>query len=210
MSTKTTRFLALLAFLLLFVAGCAAPDEVFEVQVEPVAESTPAATVLDEVQPVLEAILSGSIDGRRALVEYVTTACTTADGLGGPPKCVEVETDGTPVQVFPAGGPETSFVRPAEIDNTLNFTVKGLYAVYETVPAADQPDYWPAGEYALLFERDQNDYPLPIVAIVQDGRLVRLEYYMGVQAAEVLGRVPVNQVVIQPQEAQELTAEMQP
>ncbi len=79
---------------------------------------------------IIDAILNGDIQTRRALVHYTTSACTTADGLGGPPKCEPDEADGTLVQTFPILGSEGHPIRPEAIEEALGFAVDGLYAVY--------------------------------------------------------------------------------
>ena len=69
-------------------------------------------TGIEDVDAIIDAILSGDIEARRALVQYTTSACTTADGLGGPPKCKPDEADGTLVKAFPVLGSEGHHVRP--------------------------------------------------------------------------------------------------
>ncbi len=112
------------------------------------------------------------------------------------------------MEVFPVGGSEGSFVRPGELEGALEFSVKGLYAVYRPEPGRDPESYWPTGEYALLFDRDLNDIPMPIIALVEDGRLVRLDYRFGTSPEEILSAIPVDRVLLTPAEVQDLTAEI--
>jgi len=147
------------------------------------------------------AILNGTIEDRLGFVRFTTTPCTTTDGLGGPPKCNPGESDGDLVRVFPVSGGEASYPRQEEIARTLEFTVKGLYAIVRRSAPAQQEVYWPSGEYGLLFDREENGYPVPVTAIVQDGMLVRLDYHIGLTAEQVLNSIPVAQVVLPPNQA---------
>ena len=70
-------------------------------------------------------------------------------------------------------------VRPEEIDTLLDFAVKGLLAVYRVPDDAFERDYWPAGEYGLVFAPLDTSYPHLIIVLVEDGRIVRLDYYLG-------------------------------
>jgi hypothetical protein len=57
-----------------------------------------AITSISQIDSVINAILSNDLDERLALVRYANVGCTTAEGLGGPPKCEEGQTEGTPVE----------------------------------------------------------------------------------------------------------------
>jgi hypothetical protein len=142
-------------------------------------------------------------------VSRKTAGGTTADGLGGPPKCASGQTEGTLVEVFPVGEAEGYFVRPEEIDRTLEFTVDGLYAVYRPIPGRDPVEYWPVGEYALLFERQIYNTSQPVTVFVQDGRLVRLGFSSyPVDPAQALSAIPLDRILIPPEEARALTEQV--
>jgi hypothetical protein len=143
-------------------------------------------TGIEDVDAIIDAILSGDIEARRALVHYTTSACTTADGLGGPPKCEPDEADGTMVKAFPVLGSEGHHVRPELIEDTLGFVVDDLYAVYHVPDEAYQAEYWPAGEYGLVFVRDEIDYLVTITVHVENGRMVRLDYDVGKPPAAII------------------------
>jgi hypothetical protein len=129
-------------------------------------------TGIDEVDRVIGAALDADPDSLRALVRWLITPCTTREGLGGPPKCDPGEPEGTPVEVFPIGGPEGTFVRRAGIDR-LRTSVTGLYAVYRVRADAYREDYWPAGEYGVVFLRPDNSF---LVALVGADGIVRVDY----------------------------------
>ena len=138
-----------------------------------------ARTGIAGVDAVVDAFLGASLDARRRLVRFLITPCTTAQGLGGPPKCAAGEANGTPVEVFPFLGSEGEFVRRAGIDRVLEFQTAGLYGVYRVPASAFRADYWPAGEYAVVFA-GQIDPKSSVAGVnqlivyVQDGAIVRL------------------------------------
>ncbi|MCB0037821.1 MAG: LysM peptidoglycan-binding domain-containing protein, partial [Anaerolineales bacterium] len=123
------------------------------------------------IEPVLTAVLHNDTAAKLALTQLVTQGCTTAAGLGGPPKCADGQSDGTPVDYFPLMGPgHGEPILPERLPEVLDFTVERLYAIVE-VPAAEYRDgSWPSGEYALLFETAT----LPVAVLVDQGRIVRL------------------------------------
>jgi hypothetical protein len=178
---------------------------VLEIEIQPAASPVPEEELPAEIRPVVEAIMSGSIDQRRELIQYLTTPCTTQTGaLGGPPACMEGEEEGTPVEVFPILGSEGSFLRRDEIDRGLQFMVKGLYAVYQETRNPEELPYWTSGGYALIFDRDENDFPLPITVLVRDGKIIRITHHVGITPEDILKSVPVSQVVLPPRQAQAL------
>jgi hypothetical protein len=180
------------------------------VQLVPTTQVEANQEVTADILPVLEALFWGTMEDRRALVQYITVGCTTADGLGGPPKCSPGQAEGTLVEVFPVGGAEGAFARPEEIDGTLELlSVEGLYAVYQPVPGVDPVEYWPVGEYALILERTLYNASLPVTAFVQDGKLVRLGFTNGpVEPEQLLGAVPLERVLMSPHEARALTEQV--
>jgi hypothetical protein len=96
------------------------------------------------------------------------------EGLGGPPKCNPGEAEGTPVEVFPVGGPgEGTFVRREHMNTLPLPPLKSLYAVYKVSPTAYRADYWPAGDYGVVFLRADNSF---LVALVEPEGIVRLDY----------------------------------
>ncbi|MCK5429309.1 MAG: hypothetical protein KAI94_07550 [Anaerolineales bacterium] len=160
-----------------------APEDELAIDEIPV---SPAATRtgIEEVDRLVEAILSNQVDARRALVHFAEVGCTTADGLGGPPKCEPAEQDGTPVEVLPILGTEGHHVRRASIDRALSFNVEGLYAIYLVPEDVWQDESYPAGEYGLVFILFDN--PFPMTVHVKEGGIVRLDFHTGITPAEVI------------------------
>lgn len=136
-----------------------------------------ARSELPEVDAVIEAVLNGTLEDRLSLVQLSQTACTTSEGLGGPPQCEAGESEGTLVQAFPVAYSEGVMVRQEGIANVFNFNVWGLLGVYTVPPDAYQTDFWPAGEYGVVFAPEDISAPYLIIFYVEDGKIVRLAFY---------------------------------
>jgi hypothetical protein len=128
-------------------------------------------TGIENIDRVLEA--SGDVDQLRSLIEYTSAHCTTRDGLGGPPKCLEGEREGTPVEVLPFLGSEGSFLRRDQIGNWAGFEPAGILAIYKVSAGAFSDENYPAGSYAILFAEGQ-DQPATSLR-VSEGRIVRVD-----------------------------------
>jgi hypothetical protein len=129
---------------------------------------------VEEIDNVLDALASGDAGQLRSLVQFTNAVCTTADGLGGPPKCREEETEGTPVEVLPFIGPEGSFLRKDEIANWQGIEAAGVYAVYQVSPAVTFEQYYPAGEYVIILA--DRGGQVPVLLRLDSGRIVRVDY----------------------------------
>ena len=128
-------------------------------------------TGLEEIDRILDA--SGDVQRLRSLVQFTSALCTRRDGLGGPPKCLEDEGEGTPVEVLPFLGPEGSFLRKDEIQDWQGFKASGLYAIYEVSSSAFSDENYPAGQYAILFVGKDNQ---PAISLrVSNSRIVRVD-----------------------------------
>jgi hypothetical protein len=198
------RLICLLFSLVLFLlAGCATGGSTLEVEVQPAASAVPEQELISEIRPVVKAIMGGSIDQRKERLQFLTTPCTTSGGLGGPPPCAEGEEEGDLVEVFPVLESEGYFLRKSEIERGLQFMVKGLYAAYQEPPNPEALPYWPSGGTVLIFDRDENDIPLPVSILVQDGKMARFSFHFGISPDDLLRSIPVSQVVLSPDEASE-------
>jgi hypothetical protein len=131
-------------------------------------------TGVEQVDRVLEAVASGDPQALRAVVEFTEAICTQGDGLGGPPKCREGEAEGSPMEVLPFIGSEGSFIRKDEIERWTGIDVSGVYAIYEVSSDVSPEQYYPAGEYVILFVSDENQ---PAVALrVGESGIVRVDH----------------------------------
>ncbi len=151
-----------------------------------IAESAAAMTALSggvtglpELDQLVRVILSNDLAARRELVSYTSAGCTTADGLGGPPKCDPGQAEGTPVEYLPVLGPgEGVPVLPEAIDETLDFPVTALYAVFHRADKPVNDIYYRPGEYGLIFATGEQEAAIQYVLVQADmaGRIVRLDY----------------------------------
>lgn len=136
-------------------------------------------TGIKEIDHVIDVIMDKDIEARLDLVQFTTTTCTTTSGLGGPPECEPGEADGTVVDVLPVSNGEGHFIRPDKIQEVFDFTVRGLFAVYVVPEDTYHRDYWPVGEYGIIFTSEDGGYPHIITLLVEDMSIVRLEFNPG-------------------------------
>ena len=88
-------------------------------------------TGIADIDAVIAAVESGDPQQVRDLFQFISVACTNADGLGGPPKCREGEAEETLVDVLPFLGSEGSFLHKENISNFPGVNVVGVYAAYK-------------------------------------------------------------------------------
>jgi hypothetical protein len=127
------------------------------------------------LQDLTQAAAAGSTADIMDLVHFSTFPCTTADGLGGPPKCLSTEAEGTFVEALPILGPEGYHLRRSDAGSWPGVGSPRLYAVMQSDPGAISDEFYPAGEYgvAFLLEDEAN----VVVFQVTDRGIVRLDYY---------------------------------
>ena len=133
-------------------------------------------TGIPEIDLVIDAIMSGDIDERIKLVRYSISGCTTADGLGGPPKCGQNEPENTLVEAFPVSYSEGIQVRPEDIRSVFDFSIRRLLAVYRVPSDAYNQVYWPAGTYSVVFMLTDERAPMILEVFVDSGEIVRLGF----------------------------------
>lgn len=189
------------------VADSASPGEAGAVATPRVAVVEPADPLLppasptgvDEVDAVIKAVLSRDLDATRALVRHTSTACTSAEGIGGPPKCastttedadgktrVFTEEDGTLVDVLPLSVCEGEYARDDAIGQVAarlaapeGGVVERVYAIYRVPDGEFEAPYWPAGEYAVVFANRQDDELWGTTVRIADGGIVRIDFGCG-------------------------------
>jgi len=130
-----------------------------------------------EFDEIIEIVLNGEIKDLRSVIEFTEAACTIADGLGGPPKCADDENDGQLVSVLPMLGPEGQFLRQEEFSNWVGLKVSKLYAIYQVAGGAYSSEYYPVGEYTIMF------IGVPeftnVTLQVRSGKIVRIDHGIG-------------------------------
>ena len=146
-------------------------------------------TGIGRIDVVIDAILSEDINAKLDLVRFSTTACTFGDGLGGPQSCIGEEKDGTMVDVFPVSSGEGFFYRHDRIREIFNFSVHGLFAVYRVPEDVFQADYWPSGEYGLVFTSEDGGKPHIIIVLTENGQIVRLGFYYNWPPFEIVNEM---------------------
>lgn len=147
------------------------------------------STGIEIVDRAIEVILSNDLTARRELVHYTTAGCTTADGLGGPPKCEPDQADGTPVTYFPVLGPgEGQPTLPENIDSTIDFIAEDLYAAFRRLDPTEVDEYYPAGVYGLVFSfADEGGLAGVTVRLNDEGQIVRFDYFLQPPETEIDG-----------------------
>ncbi len=131
-------------------------------------------TGIDEIDNVLVAVASGDRAQLESLIDYTTAPCTTRDGFGGPPKCREGESEGTPIEAIPMISSEGGFIRKEEIDVWTGVNAEALFAVYRVSEDGVEEEYYPRGEYAIVFL--SNEGGVGVTLRILDGRIVRVDY----------------------------------
>lgn len=161
MSHRRTSLIVAMAILVL--SACA-----------PAVETSPR-TGIAELDNIIEVALGGDVDELRSLIQFTQTYCTYAEGLGGPPKCLSGQAEGTPVEVLPFLGSEGSFIRKDNMHDWDGVQVASLYAVYEVSDSVFTDESYPRGEYAIVFIAD-GEQSSGITLQVRQGRIVRIDY----------------------------------
>lgn len=152
-------------------------------------------TGVTDVDAVLAAVESGDSQQLRDLIRFTTVGCTTADGLGGPPKCQNDEAEGTLVEALPFLGSEGNFLRKADVLNFPGVSVVGVYAVYKVADTAYSEDAYPAGEYAVIFMGEENQ---PGIVIQIRSGIVRIDYLFPPASMEDVVRRDSSQLILAP------------
>jgi hypothetical protein len=124
----------------------------------PTGGSYPLSTTtgIQDVDHVLEAVAGGDPGQVASLIRYTTAPCTKADGLGGPPKCRDGEADGTVLDVLPLISSEGSSWRKDESGKWSGIQQDALYAIYRVSLNALNEQFYPAGDYMIVFTPGEN------------------------------------------------------
>lgn len=171
MFTKNSnRAASLIIGIIVLLSGCATP----QAQLTSATSTPPARTGIAELDVIIGTGLKGDTPGLLSLIAFTETRCTFAEGIGGPPKCLPGEKEGTLVEVLPFLGPEGHFFRKQDIQNWKGLDAPELYAVYQVSDRAYSEDNYPAGEYAIVFVRREGN-ATSVTLQVRQGRIVRID-----------------------------------
>ncbi|MCI0555915.1 MAG: hypothetical protein L0287_33650 [Anaerolineae bacterium] len=137
-------------------------------------------TEIAEIDAVLAAVESDDPQALRDLFSYTTAACMTVNALGGPPSCRDGEAEGTLVEVFPFLGADGGHLRKDEMSKWEGIEVSALYAIYRVSENVNVEEYYPAGEYAIMFIRQENRSAISLR--VSGGGIVRVDYIFDISS----------------------------
>lgn len=152
-------------------------------------------TGVEDIDYIIDVVLEGNVDKVRDIVVFTVTRCTREDGLGGPPKCREGENEDMQVEVLPFLGPEGHFLRRDEIHEWPGIEVAGLYAVYRVSEDAYSEEYYPVGQFAVIFIGAGNG---PSVSLrVDNGGVVRIDYIFG-KSPETKLELETEEIILPP------------
>ncbi len=139
----------LLCFAVLAGSACVRSNPLTP-SVPPADDPLTARTGIPVIDNVLAAIESDDAQELSAQISYAMAPCTTAEGLGGAPKCRDGEPEGTMLEVLPFLGSEGSFIRKSEISMWNGIGDHSLYAIYRVSENVPVEKYYPPGDYAIL------------------------------------------------------------
>ena len=197
---NTVRFFLLVGLFSLGAAACNEPGTRREPTMTPGVTSAPAATQISvaptieptiaalqlavhppetrtgfpELDAIIDAVLAHDVEALRGLTQYTHVGCTHADGLGGPPKCLEGEAEDTMVEVVPFLGSEGHHQRRVDYELWSGPDVRGLLAAYRVSTTALSEEAYPPGEVALVFLDVRGIAGVTLQ--VRGGRVVRYDF----------------------------------
>jgi len=181
----------------LFVIPVGRETSVSSPQPEVSVQEQAGHTEIAELNLIIDTVMAGEPEDELQLLQFTTLACTYAEGLGGPPKCREGEEEGTMINVFPFLGPEGHHVPRDEMDDWEGLQASDVYAVYRVAPQVYSDEAYPAGEYAIVFLTEDEQYF--ITAQVVDGKIVRIDNNFGNPADIDLEQV-ASEILLAPQQ----------
>ncbi|MGE3962456.1 MAG: hypothetical protein AB7F65_12315 [Dehalococcoidia bacterium] len=127
-----------------------------------------------ELDSILEAVESRDVLALGALAEVQEIGCTTAEGLGGPPKCEDGMPEGSVLRVFPTASCEGAWTNtPTQALGTFAYDAAGAWGVLQ-VQGEVVTDGWPSPEYLIVFHSTTVGEDWASYLEVADGRITRL------------------------------------
>jgi hypothetical protein len=102
------------------------------------------------------------------------------------------------VEVLPLIGSEGGFIRKDEIGNWPGVDAGALYAIYRVSEDALSEEYYPPGEYILVFMPDENG--IATALRVAEGGIVRVDTLLGgfPDSLEVVIQRDASEVILPP------------
>ncbi len=176
----------------------------------PAPTPTPATlpTGIPYVDKVIQSVQSGDLQAFKAQFVLRSVPCTKEKWLLRQPLCAEDEPEGTIVQTMPLLSDDLGHLRVDDIKAWHGLGDVLLYAVYRTGDYTYSDEFYPAGEYAVVFVSEGSEFA-HILQVTQDGIVridfcgVRLDICNGStieeisqenESAFILGPLPVGEV----------------
>jgi len=168
---RTVTILYLSLALFISVSACSSSTLVPEI------EGGDDWTGVDELDRLIEVVLSDDKDALISFIQFTQSKCTFIEGFGGPPKCKEGEVEGETVEGLPILGPEGYVIRKENIGPWVDLNVSQVYAVYTVSASEDTDPNYPRGTHAIVFidETQNSSVTLQII----EGQIVRIDFGLG-------------------------------
>lgn len=152
------------------------------------------STGIVELDKIIDIVLSGDASGLKSIVKFTQAKCTSVEGLGGPPKCMQNEKVGSVIEVLPILDSEGYFVRKDEMKTWDGIDVSALFAVYEVSELVYSDENYPAGEFAIVFINTGKS--MSITLQIDQSHIVRIDH--GFEYPPLIPEENVIRYLIQP------------
>lgn len=149
-------------------------------EVAPNPQGEPRRTGDPALDAIIEAVEARDVATLAPRVQYTTVGCTTADGLGGPPKCEDGIAEGTEFTMFPVGSCEGGWTRYG-VQSVAEFAHRtaGPWGVVRVDQYWEVTDGWPAPDTFLAFHTETPAGDSVAYLEVADGSIVRASFGCG-------------------------------
>jgi hypothetical protein len=126
-------------------------------------------TSVTAVDTILAALATGNPADLQSHIAFSSAACTTADGLGGQPRCEGNEADGTTIEGLPVLESEGHWLRKGAIPTDFLAGPYQLLGVYTVNPNAPADTYYPAGQYAIVLGQADQPNAVTLLRVDENG-----------------------------------------
>lgn len=164
----------------------------------------PAGRIGDEeIDLTIDAIEAGDVEAIVERFAYLTVACESAPGIGGPPACDQDQPEGTEVDVVPLIGCEGEHIRESNAETIMGRWLEGttaeVYAV-ATLVTEGQDELYPEGDYVVVVSLEREDVGPEAFAfgLNEDGGIVSTGPRCQATAADILDQSAVDTVLVPP------------
>lgn len=142
-------------------------------ETSPTSEDEARRTGDPDLDAIVEAVEERDMAAIASLVQYQTLPCTTEQGIGGPPKCEEGQTDGDEATVFPVAVCEGEWrARAVFTLSELVLGARGFHAAVEPTDGATLGGEWPESDTLLVFHQELGDEFTGSRLHIADGRII--------------------------------------